>query len=44
LEVAPTPADQEAVFPVEIQKFVDAGYDAINDEEMAWRARANETK
>ncbi len=41
--VEPTAGEQQATFPMEIQRLVNEGFDAINAEVMKWRAQA-ETK
>lgn len=39
-DIQPTVGDQQATFPLEIQKLVNDGFDAINAEVMRWRNRA----
>ena len=39
-EEPPMRVDESAVFPGQIQKFVDSGFYAINDELSAWRKKA----
>lgn len=36
-EVEPTAGDQQATFPIDIQRLVNEGFDAINAEVMEWR-------
>lgn len=38
--VEPTAGDQEATFPLEIQELVNKGFNALNEEVMTWRGRA----